>query len=177
MVTRRVSEDEGRLFPHIRAIRGFHVGLPKNTKLSAKVAWGPGPWSGAELDLANLPIQGKPKSRNSIRIPSRRSLADLLNYRSLSAVNHPCDRFRKRLFFDDRNNILHFSQPNKQTAFFVDTALRPIGINSSKLDRNDSILELRKVLSDLFHSPFDRASREFLSFIINGNLHKILPEF
>ena len=65
MVTRRVSEDEGRLFPHfraIRAIRGFHVDLPKNTKLSAKVAWGPGPWSGAPvLHLTPIRIRlGKP---------------------------------------------------------------------------------------------------------------------
>ena len=58
MVTRRVSEDEGRLFPHFRDIRGFHVDLPKNTKLSAKVAWGPGPWSvvrGPEPQFYTLP--------------------------------------------------------------------------------------------------------------------------
>ena len=62
MVTRRVSEDEGRLFPHFRDIRGFHVDLPKNTKLSAKVAWGPGPWSRAPvLHLTPIRIRlGKP---------------------------------------------------------------------------------------------------------------------
>ena len=36
MVTRRVSVDGGKLFPRFRDIRGFHVGLSKNTKLSRK---------------------------------------------------------------------------------------------------------------------------------------------
>ena len=53
MVTRRVSEDEGRLFPHFRDIHGFHVGLPKNTKLSAKVAWAPD--RGPEPQFYTLP--------------------------------------------------------------------------------------------------------------------------